>query len=182
MSKILQLKISLMGIRPPIWRRILVEDSISFHKLHNIIQHVMGWDGYHLYEFKIAGLSITEPYEDYHDEITDPKSIFLNDVLDAEKKKFNYIYDFGDSWEHTIIVEKILEKETSEKYPGCIGGKRACPPEDCGGIYGYEELLEIQKDKNHQEYEERIIDWLGEDFDPEEFNVNAINENLSRLK
>jgi hypothetical protein len=176
--KILQLKIRLEGIRPFIWRKFLVEDSISFHKLHEIIQWVMGWENYHLYEFRVGGLSILEPHEDYMQDVTDSRKTRLSHILTIEKQKFGYLYDFGDSWEHMITVEKILEKASSKKYPVCITGKRACPPEDCGGIWGYQELLEIRKDKNHPEYEERIVEWLGEDFDPEHFDVDEINKSL----
>jgi hypothetical protein len=99
-------------------------------------------------------------------------------LITNEKEKFHYLYDFGDSWEHEILVEKILPLEKGTHYPVCVTGKRACPPEDCGGPYGYEELLEILKDPSHPEYEDRI-DWLPEeDFDPETFYVELVNVDL----
>lgn len=179
MAKILQLKIKLIGIKPPIWRRFLIEDSVNFHQLHNIIQEVMGWENCHLYEFFVGDMNILEPNEDYSGPIEDSKRIKLKEVL-SEKQKFGYMYDFGDSWDHIITVEKILEKDKQQKYPVCIGGERACPPEDCGGNYGYEELLEIRKNKNHPEYEERIVEWLGDDFDPEQFDISLISKNLKK--
>lgn len=176
MSKILQLKISLKGSKPRIWRKVLVDDTISFHTLHKIIQKVMGWENYHLYEFKVDNLSILEPSEDYSHKVTDSKKILLKDALTTEKQKFSYKYDFGDCWEHSIIVEKILEKDESKKYPICIEGKMACPPEDCGGVWSYKQMLNALKDKNHPEYE-RWTEWIGE-FDAEEFDIDKVNQRL----
>lgn len=176
--KVLQLKIVLQGIDPPVWRRILVEDTISFYQLHDVIQSVMGWEDDHLFEFDQGGLSIGRAHEDFMGEVKSAKKVKIKEVFSTEGQRLPYIYDFGDSWEHLIIVEKIMEKDPSQKYPVCLDGERACPPEDCGGVWGYEELLEIKKDKNHPEYEERIVEWLGEDFDPEDFDLNEVNEGL----
>jgi len=184
MGKILQLKIYLNGIKPQIWRRFLVKDEISFHKLHNIIQEVMGWEDYHLYEFNLNGESIGLVDDDALDsnpELKDSEKIKLLKYLNEEKQKFLYIYDFGDSWEHILVVEKILEGDASKKYPVCIEGERACPPEDCGGIWGYEEFLKIKNNKNHPDYEEKIVDWLGEDFDFEKFDLEGVNKNLQKF-
>jgi hypothetical protein len=181
----LQLKIELNDMA--IWRRFLVEDSISFHKLHEVIQTVMGWEFSHLYEFRIGKTRIEADqakgfFIDSMWTAFEPKKATrsgrtrLDELIKREKQKFQYTYDFGDSWEHTITVEKILEK--TKKCPVCIAGERACPPEDCGGVWGYEELLEIRKDKNHPEYEEKIVEWLGEDFDPEYFDLDKINRSL----
>ena len=183
MPEVLQLKISLKEIKPKIWRRFLVEDSITFQKLHEIIQDVMGWENYHLFEFKFENIRIIPPNEDYLEENElDPKKVKVKEYVNKEKQKFEYIYDFGDSWEHEVIVEKILDKNNSKQYSVCIAGERACPPEDCGGVWGYEELLEIRKNKNHPEYKDKIVNWLGEDFDPEEFDLNRINIKLNRYK
>lgn len=181
MTKVLQLKISLDGITPIILRRFLVEDNISFHQLHEVIQRVMGWENYHLYEFKVGDLSILEPSEDYDDDVENSKKVKLNNVLVKEKQKFTYTYDFGDTWEHSIVVEKILKKDSSQKYPVCIAGEMSCPPEDCGGTWGYEEILKIQKNKDHPEYKEKITNWLGEDFDPECFNIDKVNKLLKKM-
>lgn len=175
--KILQLKITLAGSKPPIWRRFLVEDSITFHRLHNIIQIVMGWENYHLYMFQVNGTEISVPHPDDMFEAMNSKKTRLKDIL-SEKQRFGYVYDFGDDWKHVIVVEKVLEKDKPQKCPVCTDGKRNCPPEDCGGVWGYEELLEIKKDKNHPQYEEMIVDWLGEDFAPEKFDLDEINKSL----
>lgn len=181
MSGALQLKIILEGTKPPVWRSFLIDDSINFKKLHKIIQLIMGWEDYHLYNFQIDESTYIEASQDSENqfavdamwggfkfsskkkEYKDNESI-VSDFINQEKQEFLYTYDFGDSWVHIIKVEKILPKEVGKKYPICLDGKRNCPPEDCGGVWGYEELLEILKDKNHPEYEDRIVDWLGEDF------------------
>ena len=178
-----QFKITLQGIRPPIWRRIHVPETYSFWDLHVAIQDAMGWEDYHLHQF-----TITDPSTDMKVEIGIPAEGF-DVVLDMEnlpgwKQKIaewfstensvaEYTYDFGDNWEHNVKLEKILPKEVEATYPRCIGGKRACPPEDCGGVWGYEEMLDIVADKTHEDYEE-TIEWLGDDFDQEHFDVNEI--------
>lgn len=192
MSRILQLKISLNGIEPLIWRRFLVEDSITFHQLHKIIQKVMNWGNYHLYDFQFDKFYIEGDSKKQSFAVDSmwgrsiPKGIKtlsaskakLNEVI-QKKENFLYTYDFGDNWQHSIVVEEILEKNDSQHYPACTDGERACPPEDCGSVPGYYELMEIRKDKGHPLYEERVVEWLGEDYDPEEFDINKINEGLS---
>ncbi len=180
MTRILQLKIFLEGITPKIWRRFLVKDNISFHDLHDVIQLVMGWGDYHLYSFYVDKEEISVPDTDFRNELLNAKKIKLKDKLSL-KQKFGYLYDFGDNWEHTIIVEKILDSADSPFIPYCVGGERSCPPEDCGSVPGYYELIKIKKNKKHLEYKERIAGWLGEDFDFEQFNLNEINKELSRL-
>lgn len=179
---ILQLKIELRGIKPKIWRRFLVKDDITFHKLHNTIQEIMGWENYHLYCFNIGWTRIEMldevGYQEY--ESKNSKKVKVFDYLTKEKQKFYYECDFGDGWEHEIFVEKILNSlpEGVQQIPYCTEGARTCPPEDCGGIWGYEELIEISKDKKHPDYEERIVDWLGEGWDFEKFDINEVNTRL----
>ena len=130
MNKILQLKITLDGSKPPIWRRFLVSENITFHELHDIIQEIMGWSDYHLYQFTVNNLPILIPHEDYDDDYEDSRKVKLKDFLNAERQKFGYLYDFGDSWDHRVVVERIMQK-AGDKVPICIDGKMACPPEDC---------------------------------------------------
>lgn len=179
MVKIFQLKITLDGIKPLIWRRFLVKDNISFQKLHETIQAVMGWDDFHLYSFYLNKEEISPP--DSENEALNAKKIKLKDKLSL-KNKFSYVYDFGDNWEHSLVVEKIFDADCKTPFiPFCLEGERACPPEDCGSTWGYIKLQEIKKDKNHKEYEDMIVEWLGEDFDFEEFNLKEINNRLSTL-
>ncbi|MFH0861922.1 MAG: SEC-C metal-binding domain-containing protein [Candidatus Altiarchaeota archaeon] len=185
--RMLQLKIMLDGLKPPVWRRFIVEDSISFKRLHEVIQAVMGWDNYHLYSFQVDGT-----YIEGEEEILCVDGMFkafqggskaaspkkrLNELIREAGQKFSYTYDFGDNWQHTLSVEKIMEKGP-QKSPVCIAGERACPPEDCGSVWGYIELMEIRKNRNHPQYEESIVEWLGEEYDPEHFSVAEANKKL----
>src|SRR3989344_9082209 len=129
MTGIFQLKIALDGITPKIWRRFLIKDNISFHDLHNIIQLIMGWGNYHLYSFYINKEEIGIPDPEFRSELTNAKKIKLKDKLSL-KQKFGYVYDFGDNWEHTLIVEKILNDKDVAIVPICLEGERSCPPED----------------------------------------------------
>ncbi len=173
---IYQVKVTLKGTKPPIWRRLLVPSSMPLDDLHEVIQIAMGWFNCHLYQF-IQGRTYYQPNpEDFGFggfEAEDTAGLTIGHLLNREKDKVVYEYDFGDSWEHTVVLEKILKPEKGAFYPVCIKGKRACPPEDCGGVWGYENLLEILADPKHPEYQE-ITDWAGE-FDPEEFDLDEIN-------
>ncbi len=182
---IYQIKVSLKGIRPPIWRRIQVRDNTTLYKLHRIPQVVMGWEDYHLHEFEIDGESYGPP----QDEFTDPfgfsetiieKKVKLSEVIRAEKFRFLYTYDFGDNWRHELLVEKIVPVEKGQQYPVCLKGKRACPPEDCGGAWGYQDLLEAREHPDDPECRE-LLEWAGE-FDPKEFDLDEINSYLEEMK
>ncbi len=186
MVNILQLKIKLKGISPSIWRKFLVSDFWTFDKLHRIIQKVMGWENYHLFEFKLGNIRIVPPDEGYLEENElDPKKVQIGQYVDKEKQKFEYVYDFGDSWEHEIVVEKIAEDniEDAGKYPQCIEGERACPKEDCGGVSGYERFMIILKERKDPwgENVKELKAWLG-DWDPEKFDIKEVNKNLASSK
>ena len=178
-----QLKVTLDNSKPPIWRRILVPDDITLADLHEIIQRAMGWENYHLHMFTIAGQVYGDPEDDETGEIgtVNEKRHRLNQLGLREKAKFSYEYDFGDSWVHTILLEKILPDEKGAQYPVCIKGKRACPPEDVGGIWGYDEFLEILADPNHEEHD-HYVEWSGGDFDPDEFDLDEVNKSLQHFK
>jgi len=182
-SKVYQFKITLKHIKPPIWRRIQVPDAYTFWDLHVAIQDAMGWYDGHLHAF----------------EVVKPKTGFMEDIgipdddsgwgapriiagwkrkiaryFNEENAKARYVYDFGDDWVHDIRLEKILPMDKDAVYPICLAGKRACPPEDCGGPWGYEDLLEIISNPEHEQYEE-TIEWLGrEDFDPDYFDRSEV--------
>jgi hypothetical protein len=177
-KKIYQIQIALKEFKPKIWRRILIPSNLLLSDFHKIIQTTMGWTNSHLHQFIKNGTFYTRKMvdDDLWDEMDnfDYKKMKILDLLKKEKEKITYEYDFGDSWEHDIILEKILPVDTKLKYPICLTGKRNCPPEDCGGVWGYAEMLKILKQPDHEEYE-RYIDWLDEEFDPEYFDIEIVN-------
>lgn len=181
-EKVVQLKISLKNTAPAVWRRVLVKSSISFHELHYTIQIAMGWGNFHLYEFKIGNYRIGIQEEDFDDpefegsDVIDANQITLEELLSkGTTKSFSYDYDFGDGWEHAVLIEKSMPLDPERIYPVCLKGKLNCPPEDCGGIPGYYHLLEIIANKKHPEHKE-LIEWLGGGFDPTEFEVDDVND------
>jgi hypothetical protein len=180
---IYQIKVTLTGSKPPIWRRIQVRSDITLAKLHDIIQAVMGWDDYHLHQFIVGGLYFGVPDPDYGDwvDMRDEQKMRLNQITTSQGFKFAYEYDFGDSWEHTLLVEKILPPEEGVQYPVCVKGRRACPPEDVGGIWGYDGFLEAIQDPNHPEHD-MYLEWIGGEFDPEAFDLDEANAALRRTK
>jgi hypothetical protein len=173
---IYQLKITLKDIRPPIWRRVQVKDC-TLAKLHDIIQTCMGWDDYHLHGFEVGGEHYTAPDPDGTLEYEDERKVKLSQIVAQGYRKFTYTYDFGDNWDHTIQVEKVLDVERGVRYPRCIAGKRACPPEDCGGVWGYSDFLEAIQNPRHPEHEE-MMEWAGGEFDPEAFDAEGVNAKL----
>lgn len=178
-KKIYQFKVTLRGIRPPIWRRFQVYSDITFYELHEILQVVMGWYDSHLHLFDLGGFLITDAEtlaEGWGDGANEQKAR-LNKYLTQEGEKVRYEYDFGDSWEHDVLLEKILTAEPDTYYPRCLKGKRACPPEDCGGVWGYADLLEALADESNPEREE-YLEWLGGDLNQEAFDLTEINEGL----
>ncbi|MGE5601459.1 MAG: plasmid pRiA4b ORF-3 family protein [Nitrososphaerales archaeon] len=178
-AQIYQIKVTLRGVRPPIWRRIQVPDNFTLAKLHRIIQVVMGWDNYHLHVFSWEGLEYGDPDRDLG--IRSDARVRLSQLHLLEKSRFRYEYDFGDSWEHDLLVEKILPPERGVTYPRCLTGKRACPPEDVGGIWGYANFLEAMQDSAHPAHEE-YLEWIGGEFDSEAFDLEAVNLALSILQ
>jgi hypothetical protein len=140
----------------------------------------MRWLNYHLYEFTVDDVEYGEPDEDYQPDIEQAKLCKLSQVIHDEKQKFRYVYDYGDYWEHEILVERILPPNPDAYYPvWYLEGERACPPEDVGGVSGYDDFLRIIQNPEHQEHE-HMISWSGGDFDPEEFHLRCINNELIR--
>ena len=174
---IYQIKVTLKGSQPPIWRRIQVRRDITLAKLHDVLQVVMGWYDAHLHQFIVGGTYYGVPHPDYFGDMQDERRVRLHQIATGEKSKFVYEYDFGDSWEHVLVVERVLKPEPSQTYPVCIKGKRACPPEDVGGMWGYFHFLEAMQDPDHAEHQD-YVDWIGEEFDAEEFDLEVVNEML----
>ena len=171
-----QLKIALDRIKPPIWRRLLVPADIALDDLHGVFQAAMGWFDGHLHEFVVGKRAYGPADPDLPTDFDDETGVSLASLISQEGETFRYIYDFGDDWMHTITLEKA-SADTSGSIPRCIDGKRACPPEDCGGIPGYQQILEALKRPAHPDSEE-LLDWLGDGFDPEYFDLDGINEQL----
>jgi hypothetical protein len=174
---IYQLKITLAEIRPPIWRRIQVPGTILLCCLHDALQAVFGWSGSHLHNFEKDGKYWGVP--EYADLI-DESNVRLAQVLKAKDDSLIYVYDFGDNWRHEIVLEQMILANEPMKAPTCLGGERRCPPEDVGGVSGYEEFLEIISDPRHEDYEE-YVGWAGGHFQ-DEFDLKAVNEVLSRMR
>ncbi|MEX0721667.1 MAG: plasmid pRiA4b ORF-3 family protein [Balneolaceae bacterium] len=179
-TKIYQLHLELQGTKPKIWRRMLVSSDVLLSDLHKIIQTTMGWTNSHLHQF-IKDREFYEPPAP-EDEIWDSHGndytgIKLYDFLLQENDKIVYEYDFGDSWNHVIKLEKILPADKNSILPKCIGGALASPPEDCGGVWGFEEMKKALKNPKHPEHD-MYMEWLGEGFDPNAFDMEAVNEML----
>jgi hypothetical protein len=184
-GKTYQLKIELDGASPPIWRRVLVPGNASLGRLHTIIQAAMGWDNSHLHHFVIGERAYSDPAFELDEfrgvPVLGEDEALLTDVAPRAGKALFYMYDFGDSWGHRIKVEKILKPEPAiGSAVTCIDGARACLPEDCGGVWGYEDMLEALKDPKHDGHEP-ALEWLGENFDPEAFDLEATNKALSQV-
>ncbi len=175
---LLQFTITLTGVRPPIWRRVLVPERLSLSGLHDVIQEVMGWTDSHLHDFHWREERFGVPDPEFDEEqVVDEDTVTLKELGLSVKDRVHYLYDFGNGWEHVLTVEKVLEAGKPQM-PICLKGARSCPPEDCGGAWGYENLLKVLKDPAHEEHEEWKT-WLPEDFDPERFDLAEVNSGLS---
>lgn len=181
-GQVLQLKATIVGIKPPVWRRVLVAESATLLDLHNVLQGAFGWYDCHLHEFEIDGVRYgTDDGEGWGPPVKDERRTRLGRIA-SEGTAIRYVYDFGDDWVHKAVVEKILAADPKISYPVCIAGKRACPPEDCGGVWGYEQFLAAISDPHHPEHEE-MLEWAGGPFDPEQFDPSrfAVGEGLASL-
>lgn len=211
---IYQIRITLRGTKPPIWRKLAVPSGVTLGQLHELIQIAMGWSDCHLHGFvlkdksleknprELARLMTMERFEDMFagasgmrtfSPKTDPfgmdldmegedeDAVALAEVCPRVKSKLTYEYDFGDGWEHLIEVQKIIDPKPGTEYPVCLSGKLACPPEDCGGVWGYYDMLEAIENPEHESHED-LTDWLDEDFDPQAFDLEEINACLAQWR
>ena len=176
-----QIKVSLIGAQPAIWRQLLIEPGSSFRDLHRIIQVAMGWQASHLHLFQADdGRLIGDPAEDFDGMMNflDETTVPVSGVLNREGHQLKYEYDFGDSWEHEVKLEKILPGDQAGPLPRCIKAIRQCPPEDVGGLPGFYDFLEAMDDAAHPEHV-AVRDWMGgEWFEPEYVDLGQINEDL----
>jgi hypothetical protein len=183
LDRIYQIKVGLLEINPLIWRRFLIPANVTLHRLHLVLQEVMGWQNYHLYRFQIGKKEYSTPDPDNDFYELDFKNSYRTKLANIVKEKssyFMYEYDFGDSWEHQLLVEDIIDRDPTIQYPVCLEGENACPHEDSGGPYGYMEMLEIIKNPNHEEFRSTRT-WLGKKFDPYKFDMKLANLRLSSM-
>lgn len=181
-KSVFQLKITLRYIKPPIWRRVVVPDNLLLGDLHYVIYPAMGWGGYHMHTFRFGGgfnpveYAMTQILKDCCSGVRSEDTVFLGQVIKRKGQTFSYEYDFGDSWQHEIKVEKILPFDPSMRLPVCLDGQRACPPEDCGGVPGYYDALDALSDASTPE-QRQLREWLG-GYAPEQFNLDESNRRL----
>ena len=178
-GRIYQMTVALKGIRPPIWRRVQVPGTLSLAAFHDVIQTVFGWTDTHLHQFVIAGRTYGQP-DDFDEAVEDESGVSLAEALGVRTKRFLYVYDFGDNWEHEVAVEKIVAGNSGSERPLCLGGRRHRPPEDCGGPPGYQNFLVAIRSPAHEEHD-AMLEWVGGSFDPAAFDIAAVNRALIAL-
>jgi hypothetical protein len=175
------LHVQLNEVEPPIWRRVVVEEATKLPKLSRILEAAMGWDGYHLHHFEIGdGVIFSDPDPDA-DYAIDERKVTVKQILPRDGATLVWQYDFGDSWDHTVTVEARNEPDPHARYPQVLDGARACPPEDCGGTYGYADLLETLADPSHPEHD-HMVQWAPDGFDPEAFDVQAHDAAVRKVR
>lgn len=181
-AQAIQLMVALKHIRPPIWRRVVVPDNFTLGQLHDVIQATMGWHDSHMHAFRVPRRGFGPPLREFGsglDAAENENTAFVGAVLARKGQKLLYEYDFGDSWEHEVVVEKILPFDPQAKYPVCLDGTRACPPEDCGSFPGYSDILAALKAPKKTEEQKKLLEWLEDGYDPERFDLEAVNKRLA---
>ena len=173
-----QLKVTLMETDPPIWRRIAVPGDMTLRRLDRVIQTAMGWTNSHLHTFTAGGVLYSDLSPEWEIPVKDERRVRIEQVAREEGEAFVYEYDMGDAWRHQVLVEEVWAGRDGATGPSCLAGERACPPEDCGGVYGYYATLKILADPSHDEYEDTMT-WITSmtagPFDPEAFDLEAVN-------
>ena len=175
-----QIKVTLRGIKPPIWRRLRVPGNIRLVRLHEVLQIAMGWSNSHLHLFEKDGICYCHPDHFGPDEVPpiDESKASLQNVLREVGQQMVYQYDFGDNWEHDVVLEEIFASKSAAESPICLDGARRCPPEDVGGVSGYEEFLEAIFDPSHEDYQQ-MLEWAAGRFQPEDFDLQSVNAMLA---
>lgn len=184
MEQLYRMHLALLESDPLIWRQLQVPGSMSLHTLHRVLQVVMGWETYHLYEFIVADHHYSEPspeWAEYDLVMENSRAVRLEMLLFGPDQRLRYVYDFGDNWEHELVVEEVVSTRAAVRAAICLDGAYAGPPEDCGGVHGYAEMLEVLTDPSHEEYESWVT-WLGDRIDRETFDLDAVNRRLQGIK
>lgn len=171
------LRVELCHIQPLIWRRLLVKGNTTLPSLHITLRVVMGWTNFHLHSFSFGERRYGIPDDLEGPKMLDERGHTLVGVLGEAQREFIYVYDFGDYWEHRVVVETVDKARRELQYPICVAGERACPPEDVGGPPGYQEFLDAVRDSSHEQHGE-YLRWIGGVFDPEGFDLNSVNRAL----
>ena len=181
--RVYRLHLSLLEVEPLIWRRLQVPANISLRQLHDVFQAAMGWTDSHLHEFTFGDqkFGMTDPEVDPPATLRDDRGTTLDAIAPGAGREFTYDYDFGDDWNHRVVIDSIENAGVAAARALCLDGARACPPEDCGGPSGYEHMLAVLNDPSHEEHRE-MLDWLGGEFDPEQFDLDVVNTQLGRLR
>ena len=179
---IVQIKIKLLGVtKPPVWRRVQLRADTRLDQLHEILQAALGWENYHLHAFSFGEEEFGPRDPDLGLDFSDERRVTLGELTDIGAR-FRYTYDFGDNWEHEILVEDLLDPDPDTHYPTLVAAKGACPPEDCGSTWGYADLKEILADPSHDEHQQRL-EWLGlenaSEFDPNAVTIEQHEEELA---
>ncbi|HVA27389.1 MAG TPA: plasmid pRiA4b ORF-3 family protein [Candidatus Baltobacteraceae bacterium] len=180
MTHVHVLKIQLAVVKPIVWRRIEIESDAKLPLVSRALLYAMGWTDTHLHAFRIGQAEFGVPDPDFASDMINERRITLAQIAPKPKDRFIFDYDFGDGWSHRVTVEKIIES-ADYTAPRCVAGARACPPEDCGGPYGYAELIEALADPAHEEHE-RLTQWMPDDFDPMAFDLEDANVLLRDLR
>ncbi len=181
MADVCRIEVELRDVRPRVWRRLLVSKDTTLGQLHRILQAAMGWHDTHLHHFVVGNVFYGSTERRAGFERRNERDATLGQVAPHVRARVVYEYDFGDGWVHDLTVEAMVEAEPATKVPTCEAGARACPPEDCGGPSGYEELLAALADPAHPEHAS-MSEWLGRPFDPAAFDLAAVNRRLSRIR
>lgn len=177
-----QLTVTLLEVKPAVWRRLVVRSDTRLGKLHRILQIALGWTDSHLHQYVVGDTHYGVPDPEYGDlDVRSERNVPLYQVPVAPTASCIYEYDFGDGWQHELVLEQVVASDPDTRYPICLAGQRACPPEDVGGIGGYAEFLDAIRSPRHPEHA-AMLAWAGRQFDPDAFDVDAVNRRLARLR
>jgi hypothetical protein len=180
-----QIRVTLLASDPPIWRRLRVSGNVTLARLHKVIQTAMGWTNSHAHMFEAGSVLFGDPEMDWDAAVVDERKAPLAAIANEAGATLTYEYDMGDSWRHEVVVEEVGTDPDDGAVATCVAGERACPPEDCGGIHGYYDMLERLRDSKSDDYEETrawIEDATGGPFDPDAFDLKAVNRALKKLR
>jgi hypothetical protein len=181
-TDIVQIRITLLDVQPPVWRRVLAPATLPLHRMHATIQAAMGWLDQHLYEFQAGDRRYGEadPEDGPASSVTDARTVKLSSLIEKGVDRLLYIYDFGDEWRHEIVVEDVRPGDPGVDYPCFVEGERRCPPEDCGGPPGYQSFLEAITNPTHP-YHADAMEWYGDEYDPDDIERFIIDAQMSRI-